>query len=397
MMLNKTRLRVRFVQSNFLVNKKYLSLLFVFFGILLVACTPSQSEHAPELMRPLSARVDTAIVDRGTVAELTRHMGITRYISESIYFENPVGAFGRFYVNPGDIVEAGQLLAVLDTEQIEEQIAERTERLTTMRSDNTLANERRQVAIDIMIIESAEAFAASAENLDISAAEAAEARALDIEWAQMELRLERERQAVAIRHEEERLQALRERLNFAELYAPFGGIITYIGNIGRGQHLSPAQPLIYMSDRSETIIELVGLTGSDFPAPAGTGAPLAWRPFAVRDATITRAHINGQVYDLEFIVTAQEDRHFRPVQFNVVSGEVFPSGLLFPVYFYTVKVDDVVRIPSNAVFSSPEGFFVHRVINNELVHTEIEMITRTTTMVAVAEGLEVGDEIFVRP
>ncbi|MCL2285197.1 MAG: efflux RND transporter periplasmic adaptor subunit, partial [Firmicutes bacterium] len=100
---------------------------------------------------------------------------------------------------------------------------------------------------------------------------------------------------------------------------------------------------------------------------------------------------------LEYIVTALEDRHFRPAQFKLVNGDVLPPGLLFPVYFYTVKIDDAVRVPSNALFSGPGGLFVHRMVNGELVHTEITIIARSTTLTAVAEGLEVGDEVFVRP
>jgi len=312
-----------------------------------------------------------------------------------LYFENPVAAFYGFHVSPGDTVVEGQLLASLDTEQIEEQIADRLERLAVMRAEHSLTNEQRQIAIDIMVIENANAVAAAAENFDIAAGIAAEMRQLDIEWAQMELRLERERQALSIRHEEERLQALRARLEYTELHAPFDGIITFIYNINRGQNISIGQSILYISDMSETIIELVGLTGSDFPS--GGGGPIQWRPFAVRDANYTYAHIDGRVYELEFIVTAQERRHYRPVQFAVVTGEIFPPGMLFPVYFYIVRLDDVIRVPTNSVFFSADGIFVHRMVNNELIHTEIEMITRTTAMVAVAAGLEVGDEIFVRP
>jgi len=377
--------------------KKYLlGMSFVFLSLCFTACTLSAPDYGPELIRPASARVDIARIDRGPVVELARHMGITRYISEVVYFTNPVGPFAKFYVSPGDTVVEGQLLARLDTEYLEEQIANRIERIANMRSDNALTIELREIAIDIMVAENARNFVATAEAADISGAEAAEARILAIEMAQLELRQERDRQSMALRHEEDRLQTLRSRLAYAELTAPFDGIITFMDDIRPGQYVGVARPLIYMSNQNETIVELVGLTGHDFPAVM-VGGPITWRPFAVRDAIAIHAHIDDQVYDLEFIVTPSENRHFRPVQFEILQDVVLSVGKLFPIDFYTTKIDDVVRVPANAVFSTPGGFFVYKMVNGEPIHTEIEIITRTTSFIAVASGLEVGDEVFVRP
>ena len=349
------------------------------------ACSQG-NEAPPPLLRPESTRMDTAQVDRGPVVEVSQHTGITRYRAEAVYFENPIGTFDTFYVNPGDTVVEGQLLASLDTESLEAQITRQTERIAAMEADNTLANNIRQAAIDIMAFENERNIAAGAEG--------ALSETLALEWARMELRQQRERQAVVLRHEGEQLEALQARMRFTELRAPFDGIITNISDIGQGQFLRTGQPIMYVSNRQETVIEIVSLTEVSFPS---TGGARGWRPMVVRDAILTQAHINGQVYDMEFVVTPLEMRHFRPVELKTLTGEHLPAGLYFPVYFYTVNVQDALRIPSNALFTTPGYFFVNKVENGELIQTEVRVLAGSTTMLAIEGDLEVGDEIFVRP
>ena len=379
------------------MSRKLYLLSCTIFCIFLAACaTAALDGYVPELIRPAAARVDTVVVDRGSVMELTSHIGVTRYISESIYFENPIGNFGRFYVRPGDTVTRGQVLASLCTENIEEQISDIRSHIAAMRRENTLEFDLRQVAIDIMVLEYAQAVAAAAESFDEAAFAAAEARALAIERAVLDLDLERERRALSMRHQEERLRNLQNLLVYAELIAPFDGVITYMDTIQSGDYVGVARPLIYLSTGDEVIVEILGLTGMNFPTTA-PGAPITWRPFIARDGVMARAHINGVVYELEFIITPAENRHFRPVQYEILSNSPLPAGLYFPVHFYTVKLEDVVRVPTNAVFIGPGGIYVYRMIDGELVNTEIRILAQSTSMVAVGEGLEVGDVVFVRP
>ena len=379
------------------MSRKIILLFNVVFCLFLAACMPTLwDEYVPELIRPAAARVDTVVVDRGSVAELTSHIGVTRFISESIYFENPVGNFDRFYVSPGDTVTQGQVLARLNTEHIEEQIADLRSQIAVMRRDNALEFDLRRVAIDILMVENAKRVMAAAQNFDTAAFAAVEMGELAIERAMLELDLEIERRALIIRHQEERLQNLQSMLEYVELTAPFDGIITYMDDIQSGAYVGIARPLIYLSKGDEVIVEILGLTGMNFPSPA-PGGPLMWRPFIARDGILARAYINGAAYELEFIITPAENRHFRPVQYTILSNSPLPAGLYFPVHFYTVRLEDVVRVPANAIFTGPGGIFVYRMIDGELVQTDISILARTTSMVAVYEGLEVGDVIFVRP
>ena len=364
----------------------FLCLLFVIF---LTSCQPENGYEVP-LIRPESARVDSVVADVGPVVEVTKHLGITRYVSVPVYFANPIASFGEFYVSTGDVVVEGQLLARLITDTIDNEIESLRERIDTIRRNGAITLELRDIAVHMLLHEYSDMARRGRP------AEEMQALGLRIERERLEQRIETERLEMSIRHEEERLRHLEGRLVYTEMLAPFDGVVTFVENINRGQHVGVMRPLIYMTDRTEVIVEIVDMTGANFPAVM-PGQPLAWRPFAVRDALAIRAYIEGVRYDLEFIITPTEHRHYRPVWFEIVSDETFSAGKLVPVYFYLAEVPNAVRIPSNAVFVSPAGLFVYKIVNEELIHTEIEILARTTSHVAILNGLEVGDEVFVRP
>lgn len=366
--------------------------ILLFCLLLLVFFTSCQYEYDYEipLIRPESARVDSVVVDLGPVVEVTKHLGITRYASQVVYFPNPIASFGEFFVSPGDVVVEGQLLATLITDALDNEIETLQERLRTIRQNGVISLELREIALNMLLHEYTDMARRGRPPEEM------QALSLRIERERLEQRIEAERFELSVRHEEDRLRYLMGRFGYTEMRAPFDGVVTFVEDINRGQHVGAMRPLVFMSDRSEVIVELVDLTGANFPAVMG-GQPLAWRPFAVRDSIHTRAYVDGVRYELEFIITPPEHRHYRPVWFEIVSDETFSAGKLVPVYFYMQEVENAVRIPSNAVFVSPAGLFVYRIVNDELIHTEIEILARTTSLVAVSSGLEVGDEVFVRP
>jgi len=85
------------------------------------------------------------------------------------------------------------------------------------------------------------------------------------------------------------------------------------------------------------------------------------------------------------------------VRFNTV--EPIRAGQYVTLHFYTVKLENVLRIPTNALFHNPlEGIaYVYKIVNDELIFAEVELYANTDTFAAIRQGLQEGDEIFVRP
>jgi len=367
--------------------------------IILVGCTgETEAPPAPELIRSPAAEIDTATITRGPLVGLERRTGVTRYLSEPLYFDRPVAGFGEFHVVPGESVTEGQLLVTLDTELIDEQIEEQMRRIANMRRDHALANDIRQLDIDIMVLEHANRVNQVTYYLDQDAAEALEAQSLNIDRARLELRQQRDRHAVELRQAETRLEDLRTRRQRAELRAPYDGQITNMRDFVHGQHISVAQPLLYITDASRVVIEAVNKPFlQDWPQPGPGGMPPdPWRPNTIRRALYTIAYIDGEIFEVEYISVSLEERPFRPVRFEILSDNPPPAGKYVSIHFYTHHIEDALLIPDNAIFFAGAQPYVYLVINGDLIYTEIRLEGRTSIMGAVSIGLEEGDLVLVR-
>lgn len=383
-------------------------------AILFTGCTTNTAQAPiPELITPAASTIDTTFVERGLVTafmpmgavwNFARRVGVTRYISEPLYFDNPVAYFGAFHVLPGTRVVEGQLLATLDTEDLDERITEQQENINTMRHNHNVAYELGQINIDIMVLEHTRNLTRAADAFDANALEAALTQEFAIERAMLELRQQQERHTRQQQQAESRLNTLIERRQQTELRAPKDGLITGMATVVQGDTLSAAQPIIFISEATEIIIEAVNLPHDDWPPPPGAlgqRPPQPWIPRPVRFANYAMGIIGDYVFELEYIELLPDERNPSgipsPVRFRALTNQPLEAGQYVTMHFYTYKLEDVLRIPSNALFFTATTTYVYRIVEGEMVYTEIELYLNTPIYAAVREGLLEGDEIFVRP
>jgi len=369
------------------------------------ACAVEEVE-SPTLIRPAVAEVVTITVERGDVFNISaRRQGVTRYLSQPVFFENPVGAFDEFHVRPGDFVTAGQLLASLDNERLDEQIEEQLETIATMRHNHAVAYELRQLDIDIMVLDHGQRLMAAAHLWEFEMLETVE---FNIERARLELRQQQERQALQMEAAEARLHQLQSRRGQIYLQAPMDGQIVMLAPVSRGSNLFAGQHVLYITDTSEVIIEAVNLPSYDWPPPPGAAGPRPsehWIPVSVRQANYIYARIDDSLewVALEYIEVPSEDRNVSGVpsrvRFRLASGQPLTAGSYADIMMYTQMFYNVLRIPSNALFIEAIGgySYVYRIVDGELVYTPLVLYGNTGVFAAVRSGLEEGDEIFVRP
>jgi len=376
----------------------------IFLPALLLACliftacvAETETVAAPELIRPVAAHFDTAVIRRGNFVGVEQRTGITRYISVPVYFNHPNAAFDQFHVTTGDYVTEGQLLATLITEHFEEQLENQLEVLANIRRDQNIAMEIRMLDIDIAVLEHANRVQQAAEGqLSQEAAEAIELQALAIDRMILDMQQQQERNAMQIRQAENRVTELRSRITQAELRAPFDGRITNTISIGRGQPVGAAQALLFITDQNHIIVDAVNLLPIDWPDGPMDNPPDPWRPNLLRRTNYVQANINGEFFDLEYIPVALEERAARPVRFNILTDTPIAAGQYVTLTFYSHRLYDVVILPENAIFMSSEGAHVYRVVDGELLYTPVRFYGRTQIAAAVSLGLEEGDVVFLR-
>jgi multidrug efflux pump subunit AcrA (membrane-fusion protein) len=376
----------------------WLSVFFLLSVLFLLSACALQEPVAPELIPPVSERLDITKADTGSVADIIRKPGIVRLRSRGLSFKRTPGIFGAFYVKHGEAVQEGQLLATLDTKALEEEIIKMEENLTRLKEENTLRREIRRLEIDEMIFNYN--LKQNADDLNEADFHFIETLYMAIETALLTLTHEEERHSLAEQQAAGRLENHRLRLSGTRLYAPFNGIITHIQPIVKGDAVSVSTPVIYIAQPSSLHIEVYDFTFRDFPDPPGM-SPVPWIPIPVIQAVRIRAYSPHGDFDLTYmgLPPAERTGHGMPPVYMEIAGPPFPPlGAMVGVHLYLAWVEETLRIPSNALFHEPgTGFFAYRVINSRLVQTPLEIGVRGESFSEVLDGLAEGDEVFVRP
>ncbi|MCL2527293.1 MAG: hypothetical protein FWE42_02650 [Defluviitaleaceae bacterium] len=356
-------------------------LIFILF---LTACGASQAPPPPGLITPAIAAIhtDTAVVSRGPVASVSRHTGAVRTSSDPIGFGDLSASFGRFYIQLGDTVSQGQLLASLDFEHIQERINQQEEDIAALRNQHSLENRIRTLDINIMTAENNRLMHNAIESHDYNSITAAERGRWDIDRARMEHDFLQEQQALTLRHMESALAALEEQFNRSQLRAPVDGVVIYMADLSYGSWVAPFTTIMrIVHEDSSVFVEYIGGTS-----------------FTLHRAARVQAHINGQVYDATRIyLTREQAQRQPPLRFTLDTNNHPSVGSFASLYIYTQREDNVLRIPRNALHYDPDmGFYVHRIDESQLTQVFITIGPRTETYVAVLSGLEEGDVVSVR-
>ena len=325
-----------------------------------------EDSNGPELLVPVVAQIrfDTAIVNRGPIVEVEQRPGIVRVESQVLNFGPVAALFDAFYVLPGDRVSYGQLLARLNMEQLERQIGELEARVAEMQSRFGFENELRRIDIRIQTAQGATAAAAT---------------------GRMELDMAIERQNLQLSHLEADIQEMRTRLAQSELRAPFDGTVTYIPERQPGTWVPPFWSILYIAmEDAPVFVEYTGTT-----------------PFTHGENALIEATINNEVYSATRIRLTREQALYygspTPVRFSIETEDRLPIGAFVSLEIFLYREEDLLRLPRNTLFFNPDmGFYVYRIINNQLEMTVITTGIHTSTYVEILGGLAEGDEVYVR-
>jgi len=334
---------------------------------------------------------DTAFADRGAVQQITLRSGIVRVESEHIAFDIN-GHIAAVYVFPGSTVQAGDLLMRLDAEELTEEIATLQSAIAHMNNISRLAREMFVYEVALMQLNYTAATREAAETLSEAAQNRAVSLMLEIENAELQHNQRQELRALDIADMRRNLAELQELLPQKELRAPYDGVVTYVTEVNSGSWIAAGSPAVYINHCGEVYVYYVG----------------NHLPHQLLLAPRIVARINGREYELYHVPVTREERMAAarrglPEQsrFNFANDRP-PVGAYAAIMFYTVDIPDTLRVPINAVFFMDGiGSYAYRVqhfrdLSSELIMTPVRVGVRTNSYAQILEGLEEGDEVFVR-
>jgi len=364
-------------------------LFLILFVLAIAACSPASPR--PVLLDPVTTLTGSVYVSRGNVEVKDVRHGLIRAYSEAVRLETVGGILGAVYAWPGDEVTAGQLLAQLDIENLQERYEAQLTRIADMRRLHSIVNEENALEIAVLELSYANTIWNAAENFDIAAMERAERIRENIEWATLTKQQTMATQSANLNIEEHRLVELRASLADANIYAPFDGTISYV--VARpGAWANTFAPLMYITSYNAPVfIEYIGQSLTLHQA---------------RGYIRKQGHVGNSVVDLALVPPTPEQQVYYtrrglspPIRYEVMCHQfqLPPAGTTISLHLYTRFYEDVLRIPRNALFARHGyGHYVYRIENGQQVRTFITAGAITDTYVPVFDGLQEGDEIFVR-
>jgi RND family efflux transporter MFP subunit len=308
-------------------------------------------------MKPVQGDATEALVLPGSVQA---------YNSASIYSRTN-GYLLNWYTDIGTRVKKGQLLAEIDTPEVDQELRQARADLDTAQANFTLArttNERWQGLVSTKAV--------SQQAADAAAGDAAAKKA-------------------ALASAQANVARLNELENFKHLVAPFDGVVTS-RNTDIGALINAGQGAALFSVSDITKLR-VYVQVPEFYAPsikAGVAADAAF------------AEHPGKTYSAEVVSTADAlDPNARTLQVELQidnrSGELFP-GAYADVHFHLAASVASLRLPASAfLFRSTDLQVAIVGSDNRVTLKNITAGRDLGTSIEVLAGLNPSDEVVVNP
>lgn len=344
--------------------------------LVLPACGEAE-QTAPPLADSVKVVYDTVPVERGDVTATLVYSSYVVPVQVDAAFDEVSGTVAEVFVKPGDMVEQGDPLLVLDTEALSERLAAARESLAEL--EDTGARERRLLEIDFELAKLDYEEAAEADPASVTAALAE----LEVRRRQASLDSYDEQFSRSLASARESVDTLQTELDDSTLRAPVSGEVLSVYT-SAGSQAASSTTLVSISDGDDRC--LVCDSSERFPA----GATFSM----VADGT-EYALVRWEYTDREAAAFDAAGENAPPRFVRADGGELPAFGEFVQLRVVREHSPNTLRIPANALWRDSGLTYVYTVENGEKVYTEVETGAESDAYIEILSGLEEGDEVYV--
>lgn len=360
--------------------KKTAALALLLVGILLTGCQSTAGQQVPELLEPVGIKMDTAVVTRDEIYSVQCLDGEIKPKVEALYFKTE-GTLEKNNVNVGDMVTKGQVLAQLDESALQEQIASLKKQLEYQKNDAQFSIQQQQLDIDIAKLELEQMKEQGASDAQLQVKE------LDIDKLEAALKHSQELQTMEQNRLSEQLAELQEKAGNNQIVAPYDGRIVYVGELSEGTAVQGYTPVFYIANENELTISAEYISETE-----------------LEDASRIYAGIGDKIYDITYEPYDQSEYVSRVLygedidtRFSIQKADdSLKSGQYVCIYVQSGYKKDVLTVPINALYRDETGQYVYRVEDGKRVRCEVEVGITSDISAEILEGLQEGDEVYVK-
>lgn len=320
-------------------------------AVVLSGCAlfPDEEETlAPPLKAPTAVTYTTTKAQVGEIIDSVSMNGtFIAPVTYDLSFGTRSGYLSELDVKPGDEVTEGQILARLDSEELELQVAQQE-----------LALERAQIAYRM------------AKSASGSGSNAAQLAWIDVESAQLNL------------------DQSKKELEKLTIYAPIDGVVSYITSATIGEYIQGRSTAVRVVDPSELQIQCTGEDAGQFAL--GSEVILSF---------------NREEYSGHVVMTTLEkpdDVQIEGSFVRITADEELPQenlellGKSLTVKLIREKKTDTILVPRNTVSSYGGESYVLVLEEGVKKERPVEVGIKTNSTVEIVDGLEAGEEVIIK-
>lgn len=338
----------------------------------LAAGCAKETAEVPELLTPVGSAMDTAACERGTLEATEVYEAAFTPGYTEVYFDHDA-KIGKVNFTVGQQVNEGDILVEMDLSGVNGEIAALDAEKASLEAEAEYARAIHDIDAEIA-------------SLELKKLEGDAAYDKETEIALYELEYEN-----AAKTRGERLTAieasraeLAKQLENTTLAAPCSGRLTYIG-YNEGQTAGAFDTVCVVTDDSSMYLQSRFISAADIDNAAEYYAVAAGQRFEITPVEIDEAeYARAMLREIEY-----------PRTFELGGDVEAAFGDTAVVYLVTLRMDDVLKVPLNAVFSDDEGDYVYVTDGETRSRRSVEVGATTYAEAEIASGLEEGELVYV--
>lgn len=352
-----------------LLSIKKLAVLGICVSFVAGGCGKMTESSIPKLEEPVALNEAYRPVEYGTIGSMHVLMATAGSRDYCNYYSANVN-ISQIYVEPGDTVNAGDVLAVCDVDEAKKQLQE---------CKDALAHENETYEISAQISDTQiklwESQAAEQENNTRIATE------------QENERYDKQLHEYRVQKINEQMALYQQIVDDGTLKAAHSGLVTYTKKLTGGRSAAAYENIVIVSDTDDLVLGI---------------KDTAINEYKYSDYDKKYVIVDGEKYDVtesqytsEVLVLSKINNRYPDVCVESREKLFLTAGQMYPVYFEKTKVDQALVVGKDSIYKDGDTRYVY--VKNDDGGREKRIITTGESdenYTQVTEGLKEGELVY---
>mgnify|MGYP000940386148 CR=1 FL=1 len=352
-----------------LLSIKKLAVLGICVSFVAGGCGKMTESSIPKLEEPVALNEAYRPVEYGTIGSMQVLMATAVPRDYCNYYSANVN-ISQIYVEPGDTVNAGDVLAVCDVDEAKKQLQE---------CKDALAHENETYEISAQISDTQiklwESQAAGQENNTLIATE------------QENERYDKQLHEYRVQKINEQMALYQQIVDDGTLKAAHSGLVTYTKKLTGGRSAAAYENIVIVSDTDDLVLDI---------------KDTAINEYKYSDYDKKYVIVDGEKYDVtesqytsEVLVLSKINNRYPDVCVESREKPFLTAGQMYPVYFEKTKADHTLVVGKDSVYKDGDTRYVY--VKNDEGGREKRIITTGESdenYTQVTEGLKEGELVY---